>query len=349
MNFPIVLVRFSEIALKSNRTRLSLRRQLRQNILTRLDLDRLPFSRVEDTWDRLIIYTIESEKTASAVSRVFGVVSSSPAIECVAGIDEVSRIGCIIAGEKLKQGDTYAVRVRRVGEHEFSSHDIAKSVGSSVIEALNRSGTEVKVDLDSPKYELFIEMREERAFIYDSIVRGVGGLPLGSQGKVVLNLEDPGSIVAAWLMMKRGCTPVLVVFDSGEAAEELIALARSSLSPYASSELPAIQTSLIGIVRKEDSVFLRTSLEYLAMNDIALSEGAEGIVSSDHLEPSSSNKVEMLREYARTVGFPVFYPLVGFNLDYLIDLARRIGGEALALGVHSSASENKAEYTSDNI
>lgn len=337
MILPIVLSRFSEIALKSRNTRTALRRLLRHNVLTALRISGLPFDRIEDTWERLIIYSSTSERVAETISKVFGVVSTSPAIECKAEINKISETVSEMAREKLRQGDRFAIRVRRVGKHEFTTNQIARTCGSSVIETAKKAGIQVTVDLDSPDHEFFVEVRAERCFIYYSVIRGVGGLPIGSQGKIVSRLSDYESIIATWLVMKRGCTPILALFDKKEQVEELMNLTKSILLPYALGKLPIVVIPLIEVIRKTDSTSLKKCLEYLAMNDIALLEGAEGIVTSERTDPSKSDQMETLRQYGAVVDFPVFYPLVGLDEENLKHLAESIGERKLASKIGEKA------------
>nr|MDO8133796.1 THUMP domain-containing protein [Candidatus Njordarchaeum guaymaensis] len=344
MNFPIVLVRFSEIALKSRKTRAVLRRMLRQNISTRLNMDGLSFSRIEDTWERLIIYTSESDRVADALSKVFGVISTSPAVECEAEINNIGKVVCDLAREKLKRGDSFAIRVRRVGKHEFTSNQVARSIGSSVIQTLKEKKIEVGVDLDSPNQEFFIEIRQDRCFVYDAMIRGVGGIPFGSQGKVVSRMNDYDSIIATWLMMKRGCAPILVVFNSNEGANDLMDLARHMLLSYAPSNLPVINMDLDKMIEESSILRFRESLEYLALNEIALSEGAEGIVTSERVEPSDNDQMQEAGIHGILVDFPIFYPLVGFDQDYMRALAEKIGGEALAIKIGVSARQRSVDH-----
>jgi thiamine biosynthesis protein ThiI len=337
MILPIVLVRFSEIALKSRNTRTALRRLLRHNVSTALKVSGLPFDRIEDTWERLIIYSSTSERVAETISKVFGVVSTSPAIECKAEINKISEAVSEMASGKLRQGNRFAIRVRRVGKHEFTTNQIARTCGSSVIETAKKAGIQVTVDLDSPDYEFFVEVRAERCFIYYLVIRGVGGLPIGSQGKFVSCLSDYESIIATWLVMKRGCTPILAVFDKNDQVDELMNLTKSLLLPYAPGKLPIVIIPLFEVIRKADSTGLKKCLEYLAMNDIALLEGAEGIVTSERTDPSRSDQMEALRGYGAVVDFPIFYPLVGLDEENLKRLAIRIGEGTLASKIGEKA------------
>lgn len=353
MIFPIVLVRFGEIALKSKNTRIALRRLLRHNVLTTLKINGISFERIEDTWDRLIIYTNESDKVAQALSKVFGVVSTSPAIECKSEINNIAKTVSEMAREILKQGDRFAIRVRRVGKHEFTTYQIASACGSSVIQTAGKAGIQVSVDLDSPDHEFFVEVRDERGFVYGSVVRGVGGLPLGSQGKVVSLLTDYGSIIATWLVMKRGCLPILAVFDTEEQFQNLADMAKASLFSYALGELRIVVLPLAEVIRKTDSASLRRCLEYLAVNDIASLEGAEGIVSSERPNPSGGKELEKLVKYSDAVQFPVFYPLIGLGEDDLNSLAKTIGEGTPRLGeinvTNATRVEDKVDPTSCDI
>lgn len=54
------------------------------------------------------------------------------------------------------------------------------------------------------------------------MVKGVGGLPLGSQGRMVALISGGiDSPVAVWMMMRRGCPVTLLHFDSRPYADAL--------------------------------------------------------------------------------------------------------------------------------
>ena len=88
--------------------------------------------------------------------------------------------------------------------------DLEKEMGATVLEANSDKG--VKVNLSDPDRTIFIEVRSNKAYIFTSYIRCYGGLPLGSQGKVLAYVNDERGLASAWLMMKRGCS-VLVYGD----------------------------------------------------------------------------------------------------------------------------------------
>jgi thiamine biosynthesis protein ThiI len=68
-----------------------------------------------------------------------------------------------------------------VGEHDFTSQEMAAYCGSVVYEI-----TKSKVDLSNPDFELFVEVRDDITYIYHQKIQGLGGLPVGSQGRVIV-------------------------------------------------------------------------------------------------------------------------------------------------------------------
>jgi adenylyl- and sulfurtransferase ThiI len=95
----------------------------------------------------------------------------------------------------------FAIRARRIGNHMFTSQDIASKIGYI---------TPGSVNLSNPEKELFVECRETKAYMYTDKISGTGGLPLGSGGKIFGILNDDQDFVACWLLMKRGCE-ILVI------------------------------------------------------------------------------------------------------------------------------------------
>ena len=127
------------------------------------------------------------EKLARRLSFVFGVVSTSVAVECEAELNTIAERAKEVLGDRVK-GRTFAVRARRSGEHVFTSMDVARKVG----EELRRAGGVVK--LKEPEVEVHVEVRGEKAYIFTEIFRGFGGLPVGTQGRVLaMDGIQPGS------------------------------------------------------------------------------------------------------------------------------------------------------------
>ena len=209
----VLLVRFGEIALKSR----FVRRQLRDRLVANIQ-DLYAAEGVECITEadeaRIYVHADDQTRSRSILTRVFGVVSISPAAEGHADLDTLRRLVLDAVGrEAPAPGTTFAIRARRVGSHPFTSQDLARELGAAVLEA----HPDLKVDLTRPGAEIHVEVRQNRGFVFRDIWPGPGGLPLGSQGRALAQVEDDSGMVAAWMAMKRGCR--IVVVGPGDSPE----------------------------------------------------------------------------------------------------------------------------------
>ena len=76
-------------------------------------------------------------------------------------------------------------------------------------------GRKIRVDLTNPDTELFVEVRQKKAYNFLEKFSGPGGLPMGTQGRVVALLDGEASAAAAWMIMKRGCRVIAVTGEPG--------------------------------------------------------------------------------------------------------------------------------------
>ncbi len=207
----MLLVRYGEIGVKGR----PVRRQF-ENILLQNIRQALSWAGVEHTAAKeqgRVFVDAEDDGNAIEVLRdVFGIVSISPAVESSADLPCVASAAASFAAS-LGRGESFAIRTARTGSHGFTSQDVGVAAGQAVVDA-----TGAAVDLDSPDREIGVEVRHDRAFVYDAVLEGPGGLPYGSQGRVVAAVADEDDLQAAWLLMRRGCTASFVCRPGMEQA-----------------------------------------------------------------------------------------------------------------------------------
>ncbi|GAG35663.1 unnamed protein product, partial [marine sediment metagenome] len=149
---------------------------------------------------RIYLYVKEVSKGLEILKRIFGITSFSPVIKTTSKLDDISDIAVKISKTMIKNENSFALRVTRTGNHNFSSQDVAVKIGNVIVNA-----TKAGVDLSNPDFELFIEIRNENTFFFTEKIRGTGGLPLGTQGTILALINTPQSLLAAWYLMRRGC------------------------------------------------------------------------------------------------------------------------------------------------
>jgi tRNA uracil 4-sulfurtransferase len=219
----LLLVRYGELALKSPPVRREFESALRRNILD-LFVGAGLEGRVRADHGHMYVESSDSERAIRLVSRVFGVTSVSTVHEVPTDRAQITARLLELAEPRLPTGARFAVRARRTGQHPFTSQELARDLGGDIFDRFPER--ELKVDLDHPEVELFVEVRGPRTYLYFDRIPGPGGLPLGVAGRLVALVDSPRGALGAYLMMKRGCRVGLVAPPGGEL------LASNVLSRY---------------------------------------------------------------------------------------------------------------------
>jgi len=191
----IIIIRYSELFLKSDYVRNKLQKKLADNIRNGMKIQGIEGKLIRQR-GRIFLKTEQTEQATELMTHIFGIVSLSPSIKM-----ELKELEDFIRknSEELIKGNSFAVRVKRSGEHDFTSQELAVKLGQIVVD---RTGK--KVDLEGPDTKLNVEVRGSKAYIFTKKIDGPGGMPLGSQGKVNCYIDSREVLVACWLMMKRG-------------------------------------------------------------------------------------------------------------------------------------------------
>jgi thiamine biosynthesis protein ThiI len=264
---------------------------------------------------------------------VFGVASFSEAVFCpLDGLDAAALAYADAQG--IGDASSFAVRVKRSGKHPFRSPEKAAELGALVL--ADHPG--LRVDLGSPDFELFVEIRDDRCYLYHEVVAGPGGLPEGVEGTLVALVSGGiDSPVAAYMMMRRGCRIVpLYVGLEPFLDEDALAKARAVLGP-----LRRFDPDLELVVRADDYLSrakarMRRSEErltcvvckrrmYRLAAAYAQEIGALGIVTGESLGQVASQTLDNLSVLDPASPIPVYRPLIGLDKEEIIAIARRIG------------------------
>lgn len=338
--FDTVVVRLGgEIGIKAPWTRKQYERRLVSNIKTALKCHNLPCLALVRTAGRLYIRTEHAEETARKMSRVFGISSLSPAIQTSSSLDDILEVSAELAGLRFEGGRSFAVRCRRVGKHPYTSQDLCRKIGERITALFPQS--KLRVDLKNPEQAVQVEVRDDKAYLFTDVIKGVGGLPLGTQPKLVCLLKgDIQSAVACWMTMKRGCPAILVYIENSvmatrENTRRTQCLAQTLMKWNVGFprrlRMIRFDCSLKKTLEEfslDSAVLLRKRLMLRSAQRIAEKESAEGIVTADTLGRRAHQTIQsfkILDEAAR--GFPVYRPLVGLDDEEIVAAAMAIGLE----------------------
>jgi thiamine biosynthesis protein ThiI len=320
------LVRYSEIALKSEPVR---RRW--EDVLVANIQKVLPGIKVRKERGRIwLVGPVDPGK----LKKIFGIVSFSEVEHC--WLEELNSFILEFCERKgLGTARTFALRLRRIGNHPFKSQGKTIELADLILEKFQN----LAVDLDAPEATVFVEIRDTDVYLYQNNVKGAGGIPLGVEGKLVAlfsgGIDSP---VAAWMMMKRGCK-IIPVYADIETFSSESALARAQAVIVA---LRAYQPDLELIVLKDN--FLKQAKKVLKEEDldnytcimckrrmyrlaelVARDVGAKGIITGESMGQVASQTLDNLFVLDSTASMPVYRPLIGFDKVEAEKIAREIG------------------------
>ncbi len=335
MDCDIVIVRYGEIGIKSEPVRRKYESLLIGNIRAMLESEGVSFEDIIRERGRIFVKT-HDPRAPKTVSRVFGVVSSSPAISAGSTVEEAAKFAADVARNIVRDDESFAIVPRHASYQKLTSMDIGRICGDAVFEAIKERRP--RIDLKNAKHRIHVELRDSGAYVFTDIVPGVGGMPLGSQGKMVAMVSGGiDSPIAAWLMMKRGCEIVPVFFHNdpyfddttmNRALDTLRELKKwapgHGMKAYILPHGKNLQAFLEKGNQKYTCVFCK-HLMYKVSRAIAEKEKAHGIVTGSSLGQVASQTSDNMLAEVYGVDFPVNHPLIGLDKEEIVNISKRIG------------------------
>ncbi|WP_048055159.1 tRNA uracil 4-sulfurtransferase ThiI [Thermococcus onnurineus] len=335
--FNVVIVRYGEIGTKSRQTRRWFENILMNNIREALVSEEVEFKKVEAKHGRVLVKTNRAEEAVEVLKRVFGIVSLSPAMEIDAEMEKINRMALKLFRRKKRElrleKPRFRVTARRITkEFPLKSPEIQAKVGEYILE-----NEESEVNLHEYDIEVGVELMEGKAYIFVDKVKAWGGLPIGTQGKVVALLSGGiDSPVAAFLMMKRGVEVIPVHIYMGEKTLEKVRKIWNQLRKYGyggKGELIVVKPKererilqKLKELKKENYTCVFCKFMMVRHADrIAKDFGAKGIVMGDSLGQVASQTLENMYIVSRASDLPIYRPLIGMDKEEIVKIAKEIG------------------------
>jgi thiamine biosynthesis protein ThiI len=330
LDFNVIIASLGEVAVKGVMTRRRMQRALLSNIESALRRWGVSTYSLRIEGGRFYVENINDiRKGVISLMHVFGLEKVIPArMIAFDTLDDLAeQVGKLYGG--LVAGKKFRVTASRVGKHDFTSIDVMRKVG----EALRRLGG--IVDLENYDVEVHVDVRDKKAYAYTNFFYGLGGIPEGTEGKV-LALVSGGfdSPVAAWMMMKRGATVDYVFFNIGGEEQRKIlydvCCTLYCLYSYGRDQFlwdvefrwifPLMNTVPVSL----RGVYLKKAM-YLAAEHIALKNNYKALVTGESLVQVASQTLQNLVATEDGVKLPIFRPLIGMDKKESIAKSIEIG------------------------
>lgn len=312
----IIICHYSELALKG-KNRKFFEKQLATNIKEAIDDAKvfLPRGRV----------VVKSKKVdlEEKVKKIPGIEYFFFAQLVSSSLEEIRKRVLFLIKEK--NFNTFRVTVKRADKlFPYKSTEVASFVGEDIVET-----TKKKVNLLNPEVTVFIEINKKETYIYFQKIKGVGGLPVNTSGRVI-SLISGGidSPVASFRIIKRGSKTVFVHFHSYPAtSKRSIEKVREVVKKLSSFQgISTLHLVPFNEIQKEVMIKTKESLRVLLyrrfmmriVEEIRKKEKAKAIVTGESLGQVASQTIENIAVVEEVVSVPVLRPLIGFDKEEII-------------------------------
>lgn len=273
------------------------------------------------------------EEAVESLTRVFGISGICPVVHVADnGIDELKKEVCDYIGKVHSDTNiTFKVDARRARKnYPLNSMEINCEIGGAILDTYPT----MKVDVHKPDVVVSIEIRE-KIYIYSIVIKGAGGMPIGTNGRAMLLLSGGiDSPVAGYMIAKRGVSLDATYFHappytSERAKEKVVDLARLVSKYTGPIKLNIINFTDIQLMiyekcpHEELTIIMRRYMMMIA-ETIANESDCLGLITGESIGQVASQTMQSLMATNEVCGLPVYRPLIGFDKQDIVEISEKI-------------------------
>lgn len=332
MQYEHLLVRYGELTLKGTNRKMFVN-QLKDNVKRAL----IPLSgyHVKGKRDRMYIELspeADINEIIQRLSKVYGIKSISPVIKIDKNEEKINQ-SAIQLSHDFEKGSTFKVDVKRVDKSfRLDTYELQRQVGGAILKENNN----ITVNVKNPDYEIKIEVRMDAIYIYEKVIAGAGGLPVGTGGKTLLMLSGGiDSPVAGIEVMKRGVTVEAIhfhspPFTSEKAKDKVIELTRilaERVGPIKLHLVPftEIQKQINKVVHPRYTMTSTRRMMMRISDKVVHQINANAIVNGENLGQVASQTLKSMYAINHVTATPVLRPLLTLDKEDIIKKAKELG------------------------
>lgn len=332
MIYDHLLVRYGELTLKGANRKMFVN-QLRSN--TKRALMPLQGYKVKANRDRMYIeleQDADMEEMCNRLKQVFGIYSISPVLKIEKDIATI-KAQAIEFARQYKENDTFKIDVKRSDKNfEYDTFQLQREVGGAVLSETDH----LSVDVHHPDHVIKIEVRHDAIYIYDRVIEGAGGLPVGTGGKTLLMLSGGiDSPVAGMEVMRRGVTIEAIHFHSPPFTSEKAKDKVIELTRILSEHVGEIKLHIVPFTELQKQIhkvvherYTMTSTRRMMMrvaDKVVHQVGANAIVNGENLGQVASQTLKSMYAINAVTSTPVLRPLLTLDKEEIVQKAKQIG------------------------
>lgn len=277
--------------------------------------------------------TFDYEETVEALLKVFGIAAICPVvlIEDTDWESLTKAVGDYVDKVYQEKSFTFKVEAKRADKtYKRKSPEICMDMGAYLLGRF----PQMQVDVHNPSVRICVEVRNH-GYVYSQVIKGPGGMPVGTSGKAMLLLSGGiDSPVAGYMMAKRGVTIDAVYFHappytSERAKQKVIDLA-AQISRYTGPiKLHVINFTDIQLYIYDQcphdqlTIIMRRYMMRIAER-IALERGCLGLITGESIGQVASQTMQSLLSTNEVCTLPVYRPLIAFDKQDIVEISEKI-------------------------
>mgnify|MGYP002930880258 CR=1 FL=1 len=285
------------------------------------------------------IYVEPAEETCdlsgayAACKQVFGIIAVARALPCAKEKEAILETAKAYLGDALTAARSFKVESKRADKSfPMSSIQLSQWVGGHLHEAFPH----LAVDVHHPELTVYVEVREEAAYVHAPAEPAAGGLPIGMGGRAVSLLSGGiDSPVSSYMMAKRGVVLEMLHFaappyTSDLARQKVLQLAQE-LTPWCGR----MSVHIVPLTEIQEQIRKQCPEEYFTLitrrfmmriaDKLAKEFDCRALITGENLGQVASQTMEALRVSEDVTDLPVLRPLIGMDKEEIVRIARHIG------------------------
>ena len=322
----LIFIKYGELTTKKGNRNVFIKR-LTNNIKN--ILGNINYSMKSDR-SRIYIEASDIDLIVEKLKNIFGIHSIVIAYKVDNNSDTIiNSVYELIKNESFKN---FKVDTKRADKRlNIHSMDFNKMVAAKILKNMD-----VSVDVHNPELHIKIEIRVEGTFIYFNEIKGLGGYPVGIQGKSLLMLSGGiDSPVAGYLALKRGVDIECLYFESpphtsDQAKNKVITLA-NIINKYSGNikvhivPFTKIQETILRNVKEEYIITIMRRMMYRIAEKFAKKNKMQVIFNGESIGQVASQTLSSMNVINNVCDIPVIRPVACMDKLEIIDIAKKIG------------------------
>ena len=330
----IFLLKLGEIVLKGSNKR-QFESRLRQNVRRRMK----KYGNFDVYLMQSTVYVEPMDEECDvdgaweACRSIFGVVSLCRCRPCEKNLDAIFEAIENYLGDDLDCAKSFKVESKRSDKRfPLTSIQLSQEIGGRLAEA----HPSVEVDVHHPEYTVYVEVRDLAAYVHGPAEPGAGGLPTGVGGRAMILLSGGiDSPVAAYMIAKRGVEIEAVHFFSYPYTSQLAKDKVVELARLVTKYSGKMTVNIVSFTEIQEAIRDNCPEEFFTLimrrfmmeisEKIARHDGCGALITGENLGQVASQTMEAMGVTGAVVDMPIFMPLIGFDKEEIVTIARKIG------------------------